>query len=465
MSFRSSLAALNLGSGRGLPQEPKVARLLRQAPFLGAGAVERPSIDLDAVSQRIIDLIDQGLEPDRFDWRYAPWCLWATKPTLATHDGAFRQLLATVARMHQRGRYRRLASVYLAEYSPGRPRVDEVARVLAACANQADEPWRGLQHDYGIFDGRDGVRRIAEAALAKHDTVPGLLDRAGLGAVISKVGFAEASYLEGLNVLKTRAVGSAVERLEAIRRWCLSPDGTMIYEVHRAAMVDALVLPYRDVVPSAQDRDVLLRFLTSRFGDPRWLPGKWIGMEDAAAVVKRWLTDLSLRQFFDVVFVCQTNVHTTAWQQRRAFWQAYYDHGWIQDAWVALGPSGCDRTRRAFGPDAAFGRLTKGRKPVEPSHAVLLLNFGGCIVADWSHNGYCSIWPANERGAPAFFAKEYSSDAVQRASREAEISREVANHNMFHHGGNWQAKVAARIDELTGARVPERSYRVRDHGC
>jgi hypothetical protein len=140
MRLRASLQSLSLVAVRGLPAQPEITRLLNRPGFLNARAVERPRIDLHEVSRRLIAAIERGLAPDRLDWRHAPWCLWTAKPALVDHDGAFRRLLSSSTQ--QKSAYRRLASVYLAEYEPGRHRIEEVGRVLAAGAEAAGDPWR-----------------------------------------------------------------------------------------------------------------------------------------------------------------------------------------------------------------------------------------------------------------------------------------------------------------------------------
>ncbi len=101
-------------------------------------------------------------------------------------------------------------------------------------------------------------------------------------------------------------------------------------------MVNALVLPYRDRMPSKGDQASLLSFLMPRFGDPRVKAGNWIGMEAAASIVKRWLTEVALRQFFDVV---DTIAPERMWRFPAAFWGAYHKRDAILNAWVVFGPT------------------------------------------------------------------------------------------------------------------------------
>jgi hypothetical protein len=187
-------------------------------------------------------------------------------------------------------------------------------------------------------------------------------------------------------------------------------------------------------------------------------------MDDVADILKRWLTEQSLRQFFDVV---DRIAQPHQWRFRRAFWQAYHDANLIQNAWVIFGPDGAAQARRSFGQGIRFGRFRSGgHKQVQRGHAVLLMDMGQCVVADWSHNGYCNIWPASDPDRPRDLnAETYStSDVGRRLPRDtSEIN--VNRHDMFSHVGSqnyiWQDRVARRLQELIGVRVPQSAYRIR----
>ncbi|WP_210179227.1 EH signature domain-containing protein [Methylobacterium platani] len=426
--------------------------------------MRRPAVDLDEVAARLIAALDAGEEPSPLDWRHAPWCLWRAEPPLATHDRALTRLLSEIMRSERRGPYRRLASVYLIDYAPERPRIGEIGRALAARAAAAGAPWHDLQRDYRLFEGPEGVRGLTEAALAGRETVPALLGRRGLTAIMAGSGLAEASHLDGLSLLAGRPAASATLHLDQVRGWCLAADNSLLYQAHRAAMVNALVMPFRGMMPSAADRDALGGFLLARFGDPRVKPGNWIGMDEAAAILKRWLTEQSLRQFFDVV---DRIAPDGMWKYRRSFWSAYHARDLILNAWVVFGQDGASEARRAFGRDIQFGKFAKGgRKPVMAGHAVLLLDLGRCIVADWSHNGYCNIWSADDPERPRFMnALSYTTDDVRREIPSERTEAVLRKHNIFAHSGSdnyvWQSRVAACIYAMTGHRLSLGEFTVR----
>lgn len=450
--FKQALTGLAFGASRPLPGVPRAAIVARALDTRAGGTLTKPPLDLDRLVERVIDALDRGELPNALDWRQAPWCLWRAEPPLATHARALDALLDQAARPDRRGVYRRLASSYLMDFHEDRPALERVGATLAAYAEVTGEPWAVLQRDLRLFDP-DGVARLSEAALAQGCTVPDLLARHGLGALASSSGLAEAAYVSGLRALATRPVESAAARLDTVKAWCLGPRGELLYQTHRAAMVDALVLPYRDRMPSKDEQALLLGFLTPRFGDPRVKAGNWIGMEAAASIVKRWLTEVALRQFFDVV---DTIAPERMWRFRRAFWGAYHRRDVILNAWVVFGPDGAREARRAFGDGIAFGQFAKGgRKQLQDGHAVLLLDLGRCIVADWSHTGFCNIWPSDDPGRPRHLnARTYTTDDIRRPVPDDRSERSLTAHGIFGHGGSdgyvWQNRVAAQIGALTG---------------
>jgi hypothetical protein len=463
VSLRSALAGGRLVV-RPLPELGATARLSADISTSGLGSVPKPITNLDDVANRFILSLGRQESPRVADWNMIAWCLWTTHPAVAEHDEALEAVLGRVARMNRRRPYRQLASAFFTDFSPERPRIVRVAGVLAAFASLAGQPWERLQTKYGIFDVSAGPLRLARAALDAGASIQTLLGSSGVSGALVEGGFAEAAHVEGLRTLSKLQIENATDRLKLIQLWCLRSDETLIFKNRRVEMGRAVVSPYGNRVPAAVDRDLILDFLVRQFGDPRVSPARWIGMDDVAEILKRWLTEQSLRQFFDVVDKIAPD---GAWRYRRAFWQAYHDRGLIHNAWVVFGSDGALEAKRSFGPDARFGRfIAGGRKPIQQGHAVLLLDFEQCTVADWSYNGFCNIWPRSDRERPLHLNKlTYTSDEVRRSVPADRTESNLTRCDIFGHGGSesfvWQDRVARRLSELIGIRVPQSAYRVR----
>jgi hypothetical protein len=110
-------------------------------------------------------------------------------------------------------------------------------------------------------------------------------------------------------------------------------------------------------------------------------------MPSSAAIVRRWLTDQSLRQFLDVL---DDSALQHQWKFRRAFWEAVYRRGLIGEAWVVFDKVSA---KLIFKGETPFARWEGGgSKQIQNGPACLLLRIGSGIVAEWSHNGRCYIW-------------------------------------------------------------------------
>jgi EH_Signature domain len=289
----------------------------------------------------------------------------------------------------------------------------------------AGEPWSRLHTRYDFFRGAEAAVGMARVALSQNVNVQDFLNSVGLSPALTETGFAEIMHAAGLSILRITPVTTARERLEVVRRWCLGPSDKLFFPNWRKEMARALALPFGNQMPAQADRDIISNFLVGRFGDPRTKRSARIGLDDVADVLKRWLTEQSLRQFFDVVDKIAPD---GAWKYRRKFWLAYHNQGLVRNAWVVFGTDGAAEAQRSFGKEALFGVFNSaGRKPIQKGHAVLLLDFGQCIVADWSYDGYCNIWSSSGSiKAPALNLTRYSSDDVTERTQECDRSGSAA---------------------------------------
>lgn len=214
------------------------------------------------------------------------------------------------------------------------------------------------------------------------------------------------------------------------------------WRTHWCFPLAAVCLPNRFAIS-------IFSLLLELFKDPR-LPGaRWSRMPQAADIVRRWLTEQSLRQFLDIVDEVALE---RMWVYRRAFWEAVYRADLISEAWVVFDDAGSRAARRAFGKDVSFATFDGS---VQTGHAVLLLRVGRGLVAEWSHNGKCNIWnDAEDRSAPKLYGPTYSPFNL-RSHGDLSLQRSTfAVSHMSHEGpGSWQRKVAAKLHQMTGVRL------------
>jgi hypothetical protein len=349
------------------------------------------------------------------------------------------------------------------DFATDRPALDRISAVLRRFAAAAGAPWDRLQAAHAIFDGAGAVERMVRFALNERTNVHGVLEAAGISGPHLAGGFARAVHDEGLKIIAATPLATAAEHIETVRRWSLQPDKRLIFKSSKIELARAVVLPFGDRIPGLADRKLVLDFIISRFGDPRVSRGRWIGMDDVAQILRSWLIEQSLRQFLDVVDKLAPD---HMWKYRRAFWLAYHNANLVQNAWVVFGDDGAVEAMRAFGRAVQFGKFKSGgSKKILPGHAVLLLDFGSCIVADWSHNGRCNIWKKTDKTRPADLnSPAYTSDEIMRRVPKDDSEAGLNKNGIFsHHGSDnyfWQNRVADRLHELIGVRLPQSDYQV-----
>ena len=181
-------------------------------------------------------------------------------------------------------------------------------------------------------------------------------------------------------------------------------------------------------------------------------------MVEAAAIVRRWLTKQSLRQFLEVVG--QTAL-ARMWKHRGAFWGAVYDRGLISDAWVVFGPLGAAAARRTFDKEISFATFDSG------SFERGTQSFCCVLVVASLRNGATTaddiIWnDAEARGAPKLYSSTYHASAhLVPKWRIPNLADPVFA--ITHSGADayaWQSKVAGKLHQMTGVRISQSQYQV-----
>jgi len=445
----------------GLPDRPRTA-LVAQSIIHSATAVQMQAPpDLDEIARRLCAQYRSGQTPERRDLNKAPWCIWNGSRPIAEDGSIMKAFLAYVEAAGGNRLFRRLASVYLVTFPKDQKGFYDVARTLERVAPRFHGPWSKAAADLDLFE-EEGPRRLVEAAFIARRTPSQILESFGIGNLPTDAKYIEAAFLLGLKTIRENPSRNPDQHLQNVKTWGLRQDGSVAFEQHRGILVDALVLPYSDPMPSKQVRDNYLSFLVSKFGDPRLRSGRWNQMRTSAQVVRRWLTDQSLRQFLDVL---DDSALTHQWKYRRAFWEAVYQRNLIAEAWVIFDKVGAQKAKRLFKAETPFAHWEiGGSKQIQSGQACLLLRIGRGIIAEWSHNGRCHIWhDVNDPTAPTMHKKLYRSDEVmigkgvsqQKKFRRAEIYHQNSK------GYTWQTKIADEIANMTGIRVHQREYQVR----
>lgn len=459
-AFRSAIIELQQRLLRipGAPAGAATARAAAQVVAAAGMAGPRVGKDYDRVAREIAAAVAAG-EP--LDWRLArdgAWCLWTTSPALSEQPAALAAVIEGVSRSDRKTASRTLALSWLTSFSPGGTGTPEVAAALHGLVATIGAPWDRLHARFGLFDIEAGPRNVAQAAIAERLTPAALLTQMGLSGP-SAGGYARHCMSICLEELAAGREPDPMARLALVRALVLKPDGKLQYEGLGPLAVRALLAPFGVGMPAKEIRDTYLGLLLSLFGDPRLHPGRWTRMRDEETVIRRWLTEQSLRQFLEIADRATAVTHPNLkrdWPTRRAFWEAVYEKQLITEAWAIFGVEGARLARSFFGDGVSFGEFNRsGRKIVDGGHTVILLRIGNGVVADWSFNGKCNVWPdAGATGAPKLYRRVYSSDDVHMP--DSVTSDIHAGLFSKRHIGAWTQDVAAKLHHMTGVRVPSK---------
>ena len=219
-----------------------------------------------------------------------------------------------------------------------------------------------------------------------------------------------------------------------------------------------LLAPWLDGKPEPANsvREAVQAFLLARLGDPWSSAKRWsLAGEDAQDLMKKWLTQVSLKIFFKLIREHALDSH---WHYREAFWTAYLEHGAISEAWLVLGSDTRAAATSIKDLNKAYGFLQRA----DSSQSVLLLRVGSLVLCEWSHSGALRAWPANNKSAPKLRQRNYEASDLRSVSLPfppdypSGSKGTDGQKGLPHHGadrGYWQYSVARLIGEHTNIRL------------
>jgi len=464
MSFRETCAEVvhqSKASVLRLPDHPKLAKL--------AAAFENmPSLDsatkpkeLRVVADEIASAVRARLALSRRQVRQAPWCLWPREIRLAEERDVLLATLEAISVAESPGPFRALASEFVTHFASDMAGIDLAAPCLKLLASKWGGHWGGLQTDMNIFDPDNGPCKLADAVARQDRTVSAILRDYRLEATSAEGGYGQAVTAQLLHNLARGGEPDHLRRLDKVKRFALAADGRALFVSQKVLVVEALLTPMMNGDVAKDVTTAILIVVLDMLGDPRLVKARsnWIAVTaELKNLVVGWLTEQSLRQFLDIVD--QTAVESM-WRYRRAFWQSVFDAGLISAAWVAFGPDGRKIAASGTYKGLKCAELFTDDKSVEPGHAVLLMQIGAGVVADWSHSGKCNIWyQVADPKAPTLFRDSYPSSSVAVGSSRDNVltsGRVNFSHTAPSHY-NWQHKAAEHIRQMTGFRLDPKKW-------
>ena len=211
---------------------------------------------------------------------------------------------------------------YLRHFPSDHPAFERLRSAASMTAERRDWPWRDRGRRWLLWDPGAGPATVAKALLANDDPLS-VLRASGLDGDVAQGEF----VAEALEVACEQA--GAAQSVHAVAM------GTRLITLFEqlkiggldALLAEALLAPWIGVHPPKEYRERITKLLVSRVGDPRFQLNKWqaliadIGEPRAASIIgliRRWLTDTTVREFFKVVGT--TTNDPVQWAEREAFW-------------------------------------------------------------------------------------------------------------------------------------------------
>jgi EH signature protein len=439
-----------------LPEIPKLRSTRRkmEADFTEADAP--PVEELKSISNRLAISTSHGQlsAASGRDWRQAGYCLWLKEAPLAQRPGFLGFYFLHLVELNKRTHYRSLIAAYFMDYDRSDKTSSLVGRFLATEVLKWDWIWAKRQRELSLFDMENGPSNVGRAVVASDRPTEEILEDVGLSGTLASGGFAKATFLSALKILRSSLASDNPDHVLLFRilDWA-QESGNLRYAGVERELADALLAPWVNRTPQEAVQEKIKDFVLSIYKDPRIRTrsaSRWMAVSDESkSVFLRWLVGLALEQFFQVV---DRVAVTSQWEYRRAFWGAYFKAGVIDEAWVAFAYLGASEARRSFKNATGFGRLEGSG--VSADHAVLIMRIGGLTIADWSHNGKCHIWQSSNRSAPKLYLNKYT-DAKFQLSRNSNNKGVVHSHAV---GGTWQRNVEKYIRDQTGIALQSSKY-------
>ncbi|MBF0177258.1 MAG: hypothetical protein HQL63_10500 [Magnetococcales bacterium] len=465
MGLKDYLAELRYGRALPFLAFPPERPLHLEKAVLDLGNLEgkppKEPPDLDKIEHILREATDRGTlgALTHKTWREAPWCLWrGDKPWLAETpfmDDYLNRLKADPRRTE----LHTLIHIYLQEFASDKPGFRLLAGTIAGLVVRWEWKWRTRQENDRLFDPEAGPKRLCAAIMARPDRdFRVIFAEAGLPHVMAG-GFAATTFALALEKIHHELTSGSMllVHLQQFFLWAETDNEGLRYPRHNDVLAKALLLPFRGRDPDEAIKQAIRNFLVERFGDPRTSShSKWNQVEDnAKEVILRWLLRFSLEQFIAIVKEFADQKEPDQWKYRETFWMAYFNKGYIREAWVVLARDPAHFAERKSKENndkemSRFGCIVKG---VSPQHAVLLMKVDNLIIADWSFNGKCRIWRVNDSSAPRLYQEKYDAEQLK--------NQELNNMAFIHttsRGGRWQSAVANRIRELTGISLRDDAY-------
>lgn len=315
---------------------------------------------------------------------------------------------------------------------------------LLGMVQDAHKDYRFLQP---AITAEDTAARVASNLAQTAPPFPPLLLK--LNVVDTAFGEAvmRAFLANGKNELRGR------ESIFGLLHWAGQQNTSIGKTSNRALFAERLLSAWLKATPPDDIRRAITDFLVRHYTDPRIGGNRqvnWQGVSnEAIGVLMRWLAGDTLRAFIKILERTADEI----WVYRQKFWMAYFDAGYVDEVWLALGKDAHfhARTIESLSDSKSYASLSG--PGVQREHSVLLIKIGDLVFSEWSHNGSLRARNEDDSAAPKFYRREYDGEDLRISGSMDFHDGRNKNPYLIHAGsdrGYWQRIARDFIRKRTG---------------
>ena len=318
------------------------------------------------------------------------------------------------------------------------------------------EKMRELQRAHSFFNPSEAPSKLANHLfLDQKNSLDALMMELLLWPSFVVSGLGDSVFKSGLNLPAERIkAGQTILRLLDWNKRLPSP---VVKTDHRVLFADSLLKHWGKQKPTDSIKRVLIEFFVRVYGDPRFEGHRqyqWQGVSaQALATFRNWLTGDTLRGFMKLLQRTADDI----WMYRQKFWMAYYEKGYIDEAWLALGQDALWQARRLSDDEKGMGYgLLEGG--ASSNQSVMFLKIGGMVFTEWSHNGSLRAYEDGYSETPKLYEKSYHGADLRAAESMDFHDGANINPGLVHsHSdkGTWQRKARDFIRKNTGVSMSD----------
>jgi hypothetical protein len=349
---------------------------------------------------------------------------------------------------------------YCEHFDPANPTFRDFAnrflKAIALAQGLFAEKLRELHRTHNFFSPTDAPPRLANFFfLDQSKSIDTLMMELLLWPSFAMSRFGTAIFNAGLQLPGERLKqGQTILRL---MDWNKRLPAPVVKTDLRIAFADALLKHWGRQKPADSIKGVLIEFFVRVYGDPRYEGHRqfqWQGVSpQALGTFLNWLTGDTLRGFMKLLQRTADDI----WMHRQKFWMAYYEKGYIDEAWLALGQDALWEAKRLLVDEKGmgYGNLEGG---ATNNQSVMFLKIGDLVFTEWSHNGSLRAYRDGYEKTPRLYQKSYHGADLRAAMSLDFHDGSNINPGLVHsHSdkGTWQRKARDFIRSNTGVAMSD----------